>query len=260
MLQEYENYLAINKSPRTVSCYSSFVKPFLYKYPDPRKVSQGDIVKFMLSYTQYHSRKQVRAALLHLYRMLKLPGRVDNIPYPDKPLVHKQALSLEQVQAMARSIKNHKQRLLFCLAYFCGLRVSELVGLRWSKVSLPQMQIVVHGKGNKERTLPINDRLVEMLVKHRRRSKGTYVFEGQGREKYSTSSAQAVVKNAARAARVFGKVTIHTLRHSRATHLLARGVQLKYISVFLGHNKVTTTETYLHPEVPEMKSAILLAS
>lgn len=163
----------------------------------------------------------------------------------DKPLprIH----SKEECLAMIEGTRNVKHRLLLSLCYGCGLRVSELCGLRVGDVSLDRRQVTVRGgKGGKDRVVPLPEMCAE-LFETVCYGFGTleYVFPGRNGGVYSKMSASKVYRAAC--ARV-GVVDsgIHTLRHSFATHLIESGHDIEIVRRLLGHGSVKTTQRYTH--------------
>ncbi|MGH2416929.1 MAG: site-specific tyrosine recombinase [Candidatus Limnocylindria bacterium] len=147
-----------------------------------------------------------------------------------------------------------RDRAILELLYGCGLRVSELVGLDTDRVDLPNQQVRVIGKGNRERRVPMGDEARERL--HRYRT-GPYaqwtakrptpaVFVGLRGKRLSREAVWALVRRWAQAAGVSERVTPHTFRHSFATHLLEGGADLRVVQALLGHASISTTQLYTH--------------
>ena len=138
---------------------------------------------------------------------------------------------------------------MLSLIYACGLRRSEILNLKPENIdSERHLLIIINAKGKKDRVVPISDKVIEMLREYYRkyRPKG-WLFEGQNAgEQYSETSLQKVLKNGIAAAKIKKPATLHTLRHSYATHLLESGTDLRYIQELLGHKSSKTTEIYTH--------------
>ncbi|GAB4093026.1 hypothetical protein GCM10028786_19530 [Flaviaesturariibacter terrae] len=133
-------------------------------------------------------------------------------------------------------------------AYSAGLRVSELVHLRFADIDRARMVLYVRqGKGKKDRMLPLSAALLKLLEVYVRQYRPKeYVFEGEGGGPYSARSAQLVLQAAKRRAGIVKKGSVHMLRHSYATHLLERGTDIRFIQTLLGHNDLRTTARYAH--------------
>lgn len=167
-------------------------------------------------------------------------------------------LSREEVRRLLASVyTDHNRVFLFCV-YACGLRLQEALHLETQDIDSSRMLIHVHrGKGAKDRMIPLPQRLLPMLRAYWKTHRHErLLFPALGRncrsganakEPMAKSSVQGAFKNAAREAGIHKRrVTIHTLRHSYATHLLEEGVNLRVIQRYLGHASIETTMIYLH--------------
>ena len=138
---------------------------------------------------------------------------------------------------------------MLSLIYACGLRRGELLNLKIGDIDSKRGLLRVnHGKGAKDRVVPISQRVVEMLREYYRTERTkVYLFEGMKKGKmYSGNSLQEVLKSAVNKAGIKKPVTLHWLRHSYATHLLESVTDLRFIQELLGHNSSKTTEIYTH--------------
>jgi integrase/recombinase XerD len=147
-----------------------------------------------------------------------------------------------------------RDRAILELLYGCGLRVSELVGLDVDRVDLPNQQVRVIGKGNKERRVPMGDEARERLHRYRVGPRAEWtakrpteaVFVGQRGRRMSREAVWKLVKRWTEAAGIAERVTPHTFRHSFATHLLEGGADLRVVQALLGHASISTTQLYTH--------------
>jgi integrase/recombinase XerD len=147
-----------------------------------------------------------------------------------------------------------RDRAMLELLYGCGLRVSELVGLDTDRVDLPNQQVRVIGKGNKERRVPMGDEARERLHRYLGGPRLAWtagrptpaVFVNQRGRRLSRESVWRTVKRWTAAAGVRERVTPHTFRHSFATHLLEGGADLRVVQALLGHSSTSTTQIYTH--------------
>ena len=144
--------------------------------------------------------------------------------------------------------KDVRQYSLF-LTYSAGLRVGEVIKLQSQDIDSQRMLIhIVQGKGKKDRYTVLSEIALEQLRKYYKLYKPEkWLFPGQNSKEYITErTVQRVFENACIAAKITKKATVHTLRHSFATHLLEGGIDLRYIQELLGHSSSKTTEIYTH--------------
>lgn len=157
-------------------------------------------------------------------------------------------LSKEDVKAILEATVNIKHKALLMTIYSGGLRLNEVVHLRLRDIDSKRMVVTVRaGKGKKDREVMLSEALLPILrsyVKAHRPKE--YLFEGQDGGPYSPRSVQQVLKTAMRVAGIKQMASIHTLRHSFATHLLESGTDIRFIQEFLGHQSIKTTEIYTH--------------
>lgn len=185
---------------------------------------------------KYFSYKLIDVDSLHIER----PRRSKSLP---------QVLSLEEVKRLLDSIQNLKHKTLLSLVYSAGLRIGEAISLKITDIDSKRMLIHVKmAKGKKDRyTLLSSSFLLLMREYYKVYKPKIYLFEGQNGGKYSSASAQEILKKAVKKAQVTKpKITLHTLRHSFATHLLESGTDLRYIQSLLGHSSPKTTMIYTH--------------
>ena len=149
---------------------------------------------------------------------------------------------------MIAKTRNLKHRLIISLLYSCGLRRGEIISLKCTDLNLERATIHIReGKWGKDRMLPLPQSLLPLLREyvHFFQPK-TYLFEGQTTPQYSATSIANIVARAAKNAGISQRITPHMLRHSYATHLLEKGVDLRYIQELLGHSSIDTTTVYTH--------------
>jgi site-specific recombinase XerD len=157
-------------------------------------------------------------------------------------------LSSEEVKKILTVLENLKHRAMLMLVYSAGLRVGELITMKMDCIDSKRMQVrVVQSKGKKDRYTLLAPKTLEVLRHYFKKYKPKiYLFEGEEGMPYSARSAQNVLKMASRKAGITKAISIHTLRHSFATHLLENGTDLRYIQSLLGHESSKTTEIYTH--------------
>jgi len=237
-------------SPRTAEAYLWHFRNFLERVKkEPKMVSNADIqsyalylleerklgpsaVNVALSAIKFYFRnvmkRKVSMALHHVKRRKRLPS----------------VLSSTDVQRLLAAIGNPKHYLLASLLYSSGLRVSECLTLRWKDIDVTSHTVHVReGKGNKDRLTIFSPGLEEKIVALRAADPEALVFPGRHGQ-LTVRSAQEMLKATSKRAGLSIIVTPHMLRHSFATHLLERGVDLRTIQSLLGHTSLKTTQIY----------------
>ncbi len=159
-----------------------------------------------------------------------------------------EVLSEEEVAAILNATVNLKHKALLMTIYSGGLRISEAVNMKIKDIDSKRMQIrIEQGKGKKDRYTLLGRETLRILRKYVREYRPKeWMFEGSAGGQYSTRSIQNILKKAVTEVGIKKNVTVHTLRHSFATHLLEAGTDLRYIQSLLGHESIKTTEIYTH--------------
>ncbi len=157
-------------------------------------------------------------------------------------------LSSVEVKAILGNIRNLKHRCIFYVIYSGGLRISECLHLKIEDIDSGRMVIHIRqSKGAKDRDVPLSRTCLESLRSYYRMHRPkNYLFEGKNGYPYSASSVRKVLKKSVEKSAIQKQVTVHTLRHSYATHLLENGTDLRLIQELLGHSSSRTTELYTH--------------
>lgn len=170
------------------------------------------------------------------------------IERPKKPKKLPEVLNNTEIKNLLDSIINLKHRTLLTLIYSSGLRIGEALQLRITDIDSKRMLIhIKSAKGKKDRYTLLSPKFLGLLRLYYKTYKPKdYLFEGQSSGLYSTSSAQNILKKAAKKANITKPITLHTLRHSFATHLLENGTDIRYIQTLLGHSSPKTTMIYTH--------------
>lgn len=171
-----------------------------------------------------------------------------NLTRPKKEKKLPVVLSKAEVRCIINTTHNLKHKTLLSLIYSGGLRIGEAINLRIDDIDSRRMLIHIKGgKGKKDRYTLLSASFLSVLREYYKQFRPKeYLFEGQKTSKYSASSAQSVLKKAVLGSGIRKRVTLHTLRHSFATHLLESGTDIRYIQELLGHNNPKTTMIYTH--------------
>jgi len=172
--------------------------------------------------------------------------QLDRIERPRKSTYLPDILSQKEVIQFIGSFNNLKHQTIMLTIYACGLRKSELINLKIQDIDGHRNVIKIQqSKGAKDRLLPLPESLKLLLRKYYLQYKPKeYLFNGQNKLQYSSTSIDKLVKRAVRKMGIKKRITAHTLRHSYATHLVERNLNLRYIQEALGHRSSKTTEIY----------------
>lgn len=253
MLQEMR---VRNYSERTVNSYVSSISN-LSKYFNlsPEKINREQVISYA-----YHLIRNKHVSVSTINQLisawkifqvdvlgnqwedfrLKRPKREKKIP---------RVLSQEEALKLINIPNNLKHRMVLKLAYATGLRRAELLALKLTHIdSARNVLRVVQGKGKKSREVPAPNTLIrELRLYYKSFRPKVYLFEGyKPGIQYSATSIEKIVKDAAVKAGIKKDISPHILRHSFATHMLEKGVNLKRLQIILGHNSLKTTSIYLH--------------
>ncbi|MBM3435880.1 MAG: hypothetical protein FJY07_06665 [Bacteroidetes bacterium] len=159
-------------------------------------------------------------------------------------------LTIEEVEKMIYQTRNIKHKALLALTYSSGLRRDEVRTLKPDAIDSKQMRVkVTAGKGKKDRYTILSQKALELLRTYYRLERPVnYLFEVSGKKGkcLAPETVNHIAKHAAAKAGIKKKISFHTLRHCFATHLLEKGINLRLIQQFMGHNSIKTTSIYLH--------------
>ncbi|MFK5855827.1 MAG: tyrosine-type recombinase/integrase [Bacteroidota bacterium] len=192
--------------------------------------------------------QSVNAIKLYYKVISKQTLKLDDVSRPMKNKNLPTIYSQDEIKRIITSITNIKHRTMIFLIYSSGLRISELINMGKEDVLIDRKMIFIKGgKGRKDRYSILGGSAITMILEYLNKYKPEkYLFEGQYGGKYSSTSLRKILHRAKSKAGVSTSGSIHTLRHSFATHLLENGTDLRYIQELLGHNSSKTTEIYTH--------------
>jgi integrase/recombinase XerD len=251
-----------NYSASTIKKYVYGVAQFAKRFgrspdqlgPEEVRTFQLEMVRRGVCWTTFNQ----TVCALRLFYSLTL-GRDEAlpwIPYGKKPETLPTILSPEEVLALLKGAPISRDRVLLQTAYACGLRVSELLHLQVTDIDSSRMVIVVRqGKRKKDRQAPLSAGLLEVLraywYEHR---PARWLFPGGRRDRpLAIPSTTRIMHTAARRAGLSKPVTMHTLRHCFATHMLEAGVDLRTVQIMMGHRHLATTARYLHVSTRQLR-------
>ena len=202
-----------------------------------------------LSEATIHSR--INALKFYFEQVLGRERFFWEIPRPKKPLRLPKVLGEMELSRLFNAARYLKHKAILFTAYSAGLRVSEVVALKWKHLDRGRGQILIEqAKGKKDRYVTLSPILEDILTSYYRKIRQKpliYVFESTAPgQPYSSRSAQMIFQQAKERAGIKKEIGFHSLRHSFATHLLEKGTDVRYIQELLGHFSIKTTTRYLH--------------
>jgi integrase/recombinase XerD len=250
---ELRNY-SIKTRTEYIRCAANFATHF---WLSPEEMGEDEIRRFLVHLVRVRQvspsvLKMHVAALKFLYRVtLNRPQEVERIPYPKIPKTLPDVLTQDEVMAIIDAVESIKHRVIIATAYAAGLRITEACNLRClGDIDSSRMLIHVRaGKGGKDRYVMLSERLRVMLRDYWKqvRPEGIYLFPGaQPDRPISPVSVYTVFKKALKKTGITKHVTLHTLRHCFATHLLEADTDTRVIQALLGHSSIRTTSRYTH--------------
>lgn len=242
-------------SEATVRNYCSQFQAFINFFQrDPEGLSENEInvyMKFLIEKRKISASTQNMAinAIKFYFEQVK-KERSKRYQY-DRPVKERKlpvVLSKEEVSRLFSSCANIKHNAMLQLIYSAGLRRSELINMKVGDIDRDRNLITVrNGKGKKDRITLLSRSIIPLLDHYLARYAPTnWLFESADHGQYSESSLQQVFRRALAQSGINKEATLHSLRHSFATHLLEQGTDIRYIQVLLGHNSSRTTERYTH--------------
>ena len=286
ILRRYFQYLRLERSytANTLDAYLKDLQKLINYYSDEgidfRKVTLEQLDQFAKALQELgvgpRSVARILSGVRSFYRFLTLEKEIETDPTEllESPKIGKhlpEVLSLNEIDEIEAAIDLSKPEGIRDLAiievlFSCGLRISELVGLKLSELYLEEGYIRVHGKGRKERLVPIGDSAIKCLRNwfvvrqgiEVKPGEEDFVFISLRRGKHlSRISLFVYIKEYAEKAGIKKNISPHTFRHSFATQLLEGGANLRAIQAMLGHEDIGTTEIYMHIDKSHLRKEIL---
>jgi integrase/recombinase XerD len=240
----------------SVKTYKSAFTNFLHFYndTDPRALLDDDIRTYFLHQINVCKIKErtqntiINAIKFYYEQVLEQERKVFYNLRPRPVHTLPNVLSKEEVVTLLMVVGNIKHRCILMLIYSAGLRLSEVVNLQWADLCFEAKTIHIKGaKGKKDRVVMLANVAETALMDYKKVYQPTiWLFESPDLGAYSVRSVQMLFSRAVQDSGVNRHATVHTLRHSFATHLLENGTSLRIIQEFLGHSSISTTEVYTH--------------
>ena len=282
----YLRYLKLQRSmsPNTLDAYSRDIDKLLLflsrenKLPQEAELSDLQTFAATLHDIGIGPRSQCRilSGVRSFYRFLVIDGYIDNDPTEllESPVLGEhlpEFLTTEEVDQLEASIdlskpEGHRNRAIIEVLFSCGLRVSELVTLRFSQIYADEGYVRILGKGSKERLVPISNRALKEIENYKpwrnslkiKPGEEDFVFLNRRGAHLTRTMVLIMLKQQAEEAGIQKTISPHTLRHSFATALLEGGADLRVIQALLGHESIGTTEIYTHISMQTLRQEVLL--
>jgi len=176
-------------------------------------------------------------------------------------------LNIQEVEKLLEapscsSLFGQRDRAMLELMYSCGLRVSELINLSYHNINLKEEFIRIHGKGNKERVLPMGEIAIDYLMKYETNARPLLLKNGQSDSYFLSNRGRAmsrqnffyIIKAYANQVGIDKPLSPHSLRHAFATHLVQKGADLRSVQLMLGHSDISSTQLYTHIQNAQLKA------
>ena len=176
-------------------------------------------------------------------------------------------LNIQEVEKLleapsSSSLFGQRDRAMLELLYSCGLRVSELINLSYHNINLKEEFIRIHGKGNKERVLPMGEMAIDYLLKYETNARPMLLKNGQSDSYFLSNRGSAmsrqnffyIIKTYANQVGIDKPLSPHSLRHAFATHLVQKGADLRSVQLMLGHSDISSTQLYTHIQNAQLKA------
>lgn len=220
--------------------------------------SQSQLLSVVKNFSRYLAEKEY---LVHdPGEKIKLPKKPRTLP---KVILDSGELKKLMAAPDMRTDRGYRNRIILELLYDCGIRRAEVARIKLADLDLENGFIKIHGKGNKERVVPVSDRVCNLVKSYIAMIRRTFL---QGKDegdlvlnrwggKMNEIGIWAVVKRCADLAGIKKKVTTHTFRHTCATHMLQNGAPIRHIQELLGHESLESTQIYTHVTINDLKQA-----
>lgn len=284
-LLDFRDYLKLERSmsPHTIAGYTSDIRKYFDRLrrdgTAPSDATLDQIAGFLQEQAEAgvskRSQSRITSSVKALYRFLDTEGKLtenpcDKLTAPKLNPYLPTVLSVDEVFRILDSVdlsrpEGHRNRCILEVLYSCGLRVSELVGLKISDLFLDEQFIRVFGKGSKQRLVPVGEPAVRAIRLYRevrdagpvQKAAEDILFLNRRGGKLTREMIFLIVKEQTAAAGIRKNVSPHTFRHSFATHLVENGADLRVVQEMLGHESILTTEIYTHIDTRKWQETIL---
>ncbi len=291
LFDKFQHYLVVEKyvSSNTVQAYTRDIEQFLNFLREKSRIRSfkkitPQHVKDFLKYLKHDLSVGPKSASRKLSALKTLANYLSKyhdvspftlgVAFPKLPKQLPKHLTEEQIESILTQASKDtsaigcRNKIMICLLYACGVRVSELITLEIAHVHFEEQYLQVYGKGNKERIVPLPEEMIgllktylqvihPLLLKSVKNGSSQYLFPvvyGGNIEHITRQALWKIVKKVAQKAGLVHTISPHVLRHSLATHLLKKGANLRILQTLLGHEKLNTVQVYTHLDVSHLQN------
>jgi integrase/recombinase XerD len=286
-IKNFQTYLRLEKSlsENSVEAYindvSKLAKYFSDLVPEvlPSHVTYSGLKDFIIKYGTDNNNSRTQSRLLSgiraFYKYLLIDGEISENPAsllesPKIGLKLPEVLSVMEIDMIIAEIdlskpEGHRNKAIIETLYGCGLRVSELVNLRLTDIHYGEGYVIVTGKGNKQRLVPISEKAIKEIELYKTDRERLPVIHDQNilflnRRGSGLTRAMifTIIKDLAAKAGIIKNISPHTFRHSFATHMIEAGADLRAVQEMLGHESIITTEIYTHIDRSYLRDTLIM--
>jgi integrase/recombinase XerD len=271
--RNFETYLRLEKSlsENSIEAYLSDVTPAIVTY--------SDLKAFLAWYGTDNKNTRTQSRVLSgvraFFRFLLIEGEIQENPAsliesPKIGLKLPEVLSVAEIDRMIGEIdlskpEGHRNKAIIETLYGCGLRVSELVNLHLTDIHYGEGFVIVTGKGNKQRLVPVSGKAlkeIDIYKKDRDRlpviKDRNILFLNRRGARLTRAMIFTIIKDLAAKAGIIKNISPHTFRHSFATHMIEAGADLRAVQEMLGHESILTTEIYTHIDRSYLRDSLIM--
>ena len=285
--RNFETYLRLEKSlsENSIEAYLNDVFKLERYFLDsgsettPSMVTYPDLKGFLVWYSADNKNTRTQSRVLSgvraFFRFLLIEGEIEENPAgliesPKIGLKLPEVLSVNEIDRMIEEIdlskaEGHRNKAIIETLYGCGLRVSELVNLRLTDIHYGEGFVIVTGKGNKQRLVPVSGKALKEIDIYKKDRNGLPVIHDQNilflnrrGARLTRSMIFTIIKDLAAKAGIRKKISPHTFRHSFATHMIEAGADLRAVQEMLGHESNLTTEIYTHIDRSYLRDTMIM--
>ena len=271
-------WLTTGASKNTLSAYRSDLKIFSQWLNETslievnKKLIQDYFLYRQSTHISSSTQSRVLTCLHSFYQFLLDNNLINTDPteqlsYPKLEKKLPVFLNIQEVEKLLEapntsSLFGQRDRAMLELLYSCGLRVSELINLSYHNINIKEEFIRIHGKGNKERILPMGEIAIDYLTAYESNSRPILLKNGQSDSYFLSNRGKAmsrqnffyIIKAYATQAGIEKPLSPHSLRHAFATHLVQKGADLRSVQLMLGHSDISSTQLYTHIQNAQLKA------